>query len=105
MGVGMATATLYTKTAKSLMSILAVGLLVGLSLHSYRIQEVVVCWLFFSMAFVSLAIVILTGVLACGACESVIHWASTATRRVAPKVELAFPELHLKIIPTAGKLK
>jgi hypothetical protein len=104
-GVCMATATLYTKTARSLMSLLAVGLVLGLSLYSYCILEVVVCWLFFSLAFLSLAIVILAGVLACGACECVIHWASTVTRRAAPMVELAFPELHLKIIPTAGKLK
>jgi hypothetical protein len=104
MGVGMATATRYTKTAKSLMSILVVGSLLGLSLHSYLIQEVVVCWLFFSLAFVSLAVVIFTGVLACGACECIIHWASTAAR-VAAKVALASPELHLKTIPTAGKLK
>jgi hypothetical protein len=44
MGVGMASATRYTKTAKSLMSILVVGSLLGLSLHSYLIQEVVVCY-------------------------------------------------------------
>jgi len=38
MGVGIAIATRYTKT-----SILAVGSFLGLSPHSYRIQEVVVC--------------------------------------------------------------
>jgi hypothetical protein len=30
------------------------GSLLGLSLHSYRIQKVVICWLFFSLTFVSL---------------------------------------------------
>ena len=68
----------------------------GLSPHSYRIQEFVVCWLFFSLAFVSLVIVILAGVLTCGACECVSDWASTAARRVAPKVELVPRELQLK---------
>ncbi len=102
--VGMATTTRYTKTAKSLMSILAVGSLLGLSLHSYRIQEVVVCWLFFSLAFVSLAVVIFAGVLACGAYECIIHGVSAAARAAA-KVELVSPELHLKTIPTAGRLK
>ncbi len=101
----MAIATRYTKTAKSLLSILAIGSFLGLSPHSYRLQEVVVCWLLFSLAFVSLAIVILAGVLACGACECVSHWASTATGRVAPKVALVPPELHLKIVSAPGKSK
>jgi hypothetical protein len=105
MGVDMATAAGFSKTAKSLTSILAAGSFLEITLNSYRIQEVAVCWLFFSLAFVSLAIVILAGVLVCGACQCVILRASTAARRVAPKVELAPPELQLKITPAAGKLK
>jgi hypothetical protein len=71
------------------------GLLLGLSLNSYRVRELLVCWLFFSLLFVSLALVILGGVLACYAGKYVIHWASTAAR-VTPVVDLGSGELHLK---------
>jgi hypothetical protein len=87
------------------MSIFAVGSLLGLGLNSYCVQEVAVCWIFFSLAFISLTVVILVGALACGACECVILRVRTAARQVAPKVEIAPPELHLKITPAAGKLK
>jgi len=91
-------------TNKSLILFLAFGLLLGLSLYPYAAQEVVVCWLFFSLAFVSMAAVILAGVFVCCACEWAIHWASSAAHEAA-KVVLGPPELHLKIIPAAGKLK
>jgi len=93
-----------TRSAKSLTLFLAFGSLLGLSLCPYLTQELVVCWLFFSLGFVSMAVVILAGVLVCCACERAIHWASSAAHE-APKVVLGPPELHLKIIPEAGKLK
>jgi hypothetical protein len=80
------------------------GLLLGLSLYSYRVRELLVCWLFFSLLFVSLALVILGGVLACYAGNYAIHWASTAAG-VTPVVALGAGELHLKTIPVARKLK
>jgi hypothetical protein len=80
------------------------GLLLGLSLYSYRVRELLVCWLFFSLLFVSLALVILGGVLACYAGNYAIHWVSTAVG-VTPVVALGAGELHLKTIPVARKLK
>jgi hypothetical protein len=93
-----------TRSTKSLTLFLAFGPLLELGLYPYRTQGIVVCWLFFSLAFVSMAVVILAGVLVCCACERAIHWASSAAHE-APKVVLGSPELHLKIIPEAGKLK
>ena len=92
----MATAARYRKIAEFLVSTFAIGSLLGLGLNSYCIQEIAVCWIFFSLAFVSLAVVTLAGVLACCACERVVLWAGTAARQVAPKVRLAPPEPHLK---------
>jgi dipeptide/tripeptide permease len=93
-----------TRSTKSLIFFLAFGSLLGLSLYPYLTQEVVVCWLLFSLAFVSVAVVIFAGVLVYCACQWAIHWASSAAHE-APKVVLAPPELHLEIIPEAEKLK
>jgi hypothetical protein len=96
---------LRTRSTKSLiLSLLAFGSLLRLSLYPYGTQEVVVCWLLFSLAFVSVAVVILAGVLVYWACQWAIHWASSAAHE-APKVVLGSPELHLEIIPEAEKLK
>ena len=54
--------------------------------------------------FVSLALLILAGALACYAGECVIAWASKAARET-PKVVLGPPEIQLKTIPADGKLK
>jgi hypothetical protein len=72
------------------------GLLLGLGLCSYHVRELLACWLFFSLLFVSLALVILGGVLACYAGKYFIHWASTAAR-VTPVVALGSGELHLQV--------
>ena len=96
---------LRTRSTKSLiLFLLAFGSLLGLSLYPYGIQELVVCWLLFNLALASVAVVILAGVLVYCACERAIRWASSAAHE-APKVVLGSPELHLKIIPEAEKLK
>ena len=82
----------------------AVGWLLGLRLHLYHLQEVLICWLFISLVFVSLALLILAGALACYSGECVIAWASKAARET-PKVVLGPPEIQLKTIPADGKLK
>jgi hypothetical protein len=41
------------------------GLLLGLSLYSYRARQLAVCWLFFSLLFVLLALLMLGGAFAC----------------------------------------
>jgi hypothetical protein len=80
------------------------GLLLGLSLYSYHVRELLVCWLFFSLLFVSLALLILVGVLACYTGNYVIQWVNTAAG-VTPVVALGAGELHLKTISDARKLK
>jgi hypothetical protein len=80
------------------------GLLLGLSLNSYRVRELLVCWLFFSLLFVLLALLILGGVLACYAGEYVAVWVRTAAP-VNPALALGSADLHLKTIPDATRLK
>jgi hypothetical protein len=80
------------------------GLLLGLSLNSYRVRELLVCWLFFSLLFVLLALLILGGVLACYAGECVAVWVRTAAP-VNPALALGSADLHLKTIPDARRLK
>jgi hypothetical protein len=53
------------------------GLVLGLSLYSYRVQELVVCWLFFIILFVVLALLVLGAVLAWYAGKWAIDWART----------------------------
>jgi hypothetical protein len=80
------------------------GLLLGLSLYSYRVRELVACWLFFFLFFVVLALLILGGVLAYYAGIHVAHWART-TAPVAPVLALASAKVHLETIAGAGELK
>lgn len=71
------------------------GLLLGLGLYSYQVRELLICWLFFSLLFVSLATVILVGVLAGYAGKYVIQRASMAAR-VVSVVAAGSGELQLK---------
>jgi hypothetical protein len=73
----------YSKLVISLLALTAVGLVVGLNLSSYHLQELLVCWLCFGMAFVSLALAILAFVLACYAGKYLIHCAIAAVRVIA----------------------
>ena len=77
------TAARYSELVLSILAFVAVGLVVGLNLSSYHLQELLVCWLCFSMAFVSLALAILAFVLACYAGKYLIHCASAAVRAIA----------------------
>jgi hypothetical protein len=80
------------------------GLILGLSLYSYHVRELLVCWLFFSLLFVVLALLILGGVLAWYAGTCAAHWART-TAPVAPVLVLASAEIHLEAIAGARELK
>jgi|ERR1700686_3069403 len=79
------------------------GLLLGLSLYSYHVRELLVCWLFFSLVFVSLALVIWGGVIACYAGKYAAHWVRT-TASLTPVLASGSVELHLKTISVARKL-
>ena len=80
------------------------GLLVGLSLSSYFIRELLVCWLFFCLLFVCVALLLLSGVLAVQAGEYLTVWARTLAG-MTPVVALAHTDLPLKNISDAGKLE
>jgi uncharacterized protein YacL len=73
----------YSKLAISLLAFTAVGLVVGLNLSAYHLLELLVCWLCFSIGFVSLALAILVVALACYAGKYFIHCASAAVRVIA----------------------
>jgi len=74
------------------------------SLYSYHVRELLVCWLFFTALFAALAFLVLTGALARYAGKYAIHWVS-ATARVAPVVGLGPDETCLKTVPDSITLK
>jgi hypothetical protein len=79
------------------------GLLLGYSLYSYHVRELLICWLFFIVLFVLLALLVFGGVLACSAGKYASQWVRTAAP-ASPVLALASAELHLKIIADAKKL-
>ena len=80
------------------------GLLLGLSLYSYHVRELLVCWLYFSVLFVCVTLLLLLGVLGVYAGECVAVWARSATG-MTPVLVLASTGLRVKIISAATKLK
>jgi hypothetical protein len=80
------------------------GFLLGLSLYSYRVRELLACWLFFVILFVVVALLILGGVLAWYAGIYASHWART-TAPVTPVLALASVQAHLERISDARELK
>lgn len=80
------------------------GWLLGVSLFSYRVREFLICWLFFTLLFVGLALVILAVGLVCYAGKYAFHWA-TMTTRVAPIVALGPGDLCPRAISDSIKLR
>jgi hypothetical protein len=81
-----------------------IAFLLGLSLYSYHVQELLVCWLFLGLMFVALALVILVGVLGYCAGKFVVRCVST-TVRAMPTTALSPAELRLKTISDGSELK
>jgi hypothetical protein len=79
------------------------GPLLGLSLYSYHVRELLVCWLFFIALFVCMMLVILIGELGVYAGECVTVWAHSATV-MTPPVEFAAIELPVKNISETKRL-
>jgi hypothetical protein len=79
------------------------GLLLGLSVYSYHVRELLVCWLYFSVLFVCMMLVILIGELGVYAGKCVAVWARSAAE-MTPVFEFAAIELPLKNIPEPKKL-
>ncbi len=80
------------------------GLLLGLSFYSYHVRELLICWLFFSLLFVLLALVILGRVLAGYSGKYAVRWAGTAMR-LTLVVALGSGELQLDAVSGGRKLK
>jgi|SRR6516162_8377270 hypothetical protein len=89
----MISATPYRKVAVGLICFVAAGFLLGRNLSFYRLEEILICWLVFSVAFVALGLAILAGMLVFCAGECVIHWVSTAPR-VISTVALRLSEIY-----------
>ena len=98
----MKNATRYRKASTGSMSFVVVGLVVGRNLSFYQLEEILICWLVFSVAFVSLALVILAGALVFYAGERVIHWPSAAAR-VISRVALRSSETYSGKIPAENR--
>jgi hypothetical protein len=72
-------------------------------LYSYHVRELLVCWLFFTLLFVLLALLILGGVLAWYAAGKYSSSRAVTTAPITPALALASAELHLKAISDAKK--
>ena len=79
------------------------GLLLGLSLYSYHVRELAVCWLYFSVLFVCMMLLILIGELGVYAGECVAVWARSAAE-MTPVLEFVAVELPLENISEPKKL-
>lgn len=80
------------------------GLFLGLSLYSYRVRELVACWLFFIVLFVVLALLVLGALLAWYAGKWATDWART-TVPLTPVPVLASAGVHPETTLGARQLK
>ena len=98
----MIIAAQYRKAAMGLVSLVAVRLLLGPKLSVYRLEEILICWLVFSLAFISLGLAIVVGVVVFYAGEGVIHWVGTAPRVISTGA-LRPSEIYSGIIPAEDR--
>ena len=98
----MIDATQYNMAATGPICFVAVGLLLGGNLSLYQFEEFLICWLLFSGAFVSLALLIFAGILVLYTGKCVAHWANTASRLI-PTVALRASEAYPGIGPAENR--
>ena len=79
------------------------GLFLGLSLYSYHVRELLICWLYFSVLFVCMAFVILVGELGVYAGECVTVWARSA-KVMTSSLEITAIELPVKNVSETRRL-
>jgi hypothetical protein len=72
-------------------------MLLGLTMYSYRIRELLVCWLFFCLLFVLLVLLTLAGAVVSYAGKHVLDW-TNAGARVTPIAALLSSDIH-QILP------
>lgn len=96
----MASATPRFKIVLWSMLFLAVGSLLALGRESYRLQEMLACLLFFSLAFALLTGVTLACVLVFSVGEVIVRWVSAARGEIS-KLAANSSEPALKNAPAA----
>jgi hypothetical protein len=69
------------------------GAVLGLSIYSYRVRELLICWLFFCLLFVMLVLLTLVGVLVSHAGKYVLVWTNAGVR-VTPVAALRSRGIH-----------
>jgi len=80
------------------------GLLLVLSLYSYHVRELLVCWLFFTSIFICVTLLILIGLLGVHAGERLTVRAR-ATARMTPVLALAYVKHSVRRVSHARELK
>jgi hypothetical protein len=73
------------------------ALLLGLACYSYRVKELLVCWLLFCSLFALLALMFLGAVLACYAGKYLVAW-TTAAHTAIPELAVCLVEHPLDVI-------
>ena len=81
-----------------------VGLLLGLSLFSYHLREILVCYLIFTVLFACIMLLILVGELGVYAGEYVAVWVHLTTVKT-PVLALVSSEPSMKIVFQASEIK
>jgi hypothetical protein len=72
--------------------------LLGLSMYSYRVRELLICWLFFCLLFVLLVLLTLVGVVVSYAGKYVLDW-TNAGARVTPIAALLSNDIQQMLPP------
>jgi hypothetical protein len=81
------------------------GLLLGFSLYSYHVRELLICWFFFIVLFALVAAAILGGALLFFYAEKYFSQGAGTDAPTAPSLALSAAEISLKSIPDSGQLK
>ena len=68
-------------------------MLLGLTMYSYRIRELLICWLFFCLLFALLVLLTLAGVVVSHAGKYVLDW-TNAGARVTPVAALHSGDIY-----------
>jgi len=71
----------------------AAGGILALFVSPYRLEEILACWLFFSLVFALVVLAILLVVAFYSTVEGVLHWVHTVSARVS-KAPLGVSHLH-----------
>jgi len=71
--------------------------LLGLTSYSYRVKELLVCWLFFCSLFAILSLICLGAVLICYAGQYLVKWVNVANT-VIPELAVCLVELPQEAI-------